>query len=74
MTRRLSHLPCAFLSSAAHDCIRLARYGAGFDSIYLHTHEKMTENIALYSRIGYAEYDGRRQDGFSLVYMRKPLT
>ena len=46
---------------------------AGFDSIYLYTHEKMTENIALYSRIGYEEYDRRRQDGFSLVYMRKPL-
>ena len=30
---------------------------AGFDSIYLYTHEKMTENLALYSRIGYVEYD-----------------
>lgn len=46
---------------------------AGFDSIYLYTHEKMTENIALYSRIGYEEYDRRRKDGFSLIYMRKPL-
>jgi GNAT superfamily N-acetyltransferase len=26
---------------------------AGFDSIYLYTHEKMTENLAIYSRIGY---------------------
>ena len=46
---------------------------AGFDSIYLYTHEKMTENISLYSRIGYEEYDRRPQEGFSLVYMRKPL-
>jgi ribosomal protein S18 acetylase RimI-like enzyme len=46
---------------------------AGFDSIYLYTHEKMTENIALYSRYGYKEYDRRPQEGFSLVYMRKPL-
>jgi ribosomal protein S18 acetylase RimI-like enzyme len=46
---------------------------AGFDSIYLYTHERMTENIALYSRIGYEEYDRRDQGGFSLVYMRKPL-
>jgi ribosomal protein S18 acetylase RimI-like enzyme len=46
---------------------------AGFHSIYLYTHEKMTENIGLYSRIGYDEYDRRRQDGFSLVYMRKSL-
>jgi ribosomal protein S18 acetylase RimI-like enzyme len=44
---------------------------AGFDSIYLYTHEKMTENIALYSKIGYVEYDRRSQGGFSLVYMRK---
>jgi ribosomal protein S18 acetylase RimI-like enzyme len=46
---------------------------AGFDSIYLYTHEKMTENIALYTRIGYVEYDRRSQGDFSLVYMRKQL-
>jgi ribosomal protein S18 acetylase RimI-like enzyme len=46
---------------------------AGFDSIYLYTHEKMTENLALYSRIGYVEYDRRSQGDFSLVYMRKYL-
>ena len=47
---------------------------AGFDSIYLYTHEKMTENLALYARIGYVEYDRRSQGDFSIVYMRKPLT
>jgi ribosomal protein S18 acetylase RimI-like enzyme len=46
---------------------------AGFGSVYLYTHEKMTENLALYSKIGYAEYDRRPQEGFSLVYMRKLL-
>jgi ribosomal protein S18 acetylase RimI-like enzyme len=46
---------------------------AGFDSIYLYTHEMMTENIALYSKIGYEEYDRRSQGEFSLVYMRKSL-
>lgn len=44
---------------------------AGFDSIYLYTHEKMTENRALYSKIGYVEYERRSQGEFSLVYMRK---
>jgi ribosomal protein S18 acetylase RimI-like enzyme len=44
---------------------------AGFDSIYLYTHEKMTENLALYSRIGYIEYERRSQGDFSLVFMRK---
>jgi ribosomal protein S18 acetylase RimI-like enzyme len=46
---------------------------AGFDSIHLDTHEKMTENLAIYSRIGYVEYDRRSQGEFSLVYMRKHL-
>jgi ribosomal protein S18 acetylase RimI-like enzyme len=46
---------------------------SGFDTVHLYTHEKMTENITLYSRIGYVEYDRRSQGDFSLVYMRKPL-
>ena len=46
---------------------------AGFDSIYLYTHEQMTENLALYSRSGYVEYDRRSQGDFSLVFMRKIL-
>jgi ribosomal protein S18 acetylase RimI-like enzyme len=45
----------------------------GFDSIYLYTHETMTENQALYARIGYAEYDRRPQGEDWLVYLRKPL-
>jgi len=46
---------------------------AGFDSIYLYTHEKMTENIALYSCIGYAEYDRREHGEARIVYLRKNL-
>lgn len=46
---------------------------AGFDSIYLYTHEKMTENRALYAKIGYAEYDRRVESGLARVYMRKKL-
>jgi ribosomal protein S18 acetylase RimI-like enzyme len=46
---------------------------AGFDSIYLYTHERMTENLALYSKIGYVEYERRSQGAFSLVYLRKRL-
>ena len=45
----------------------------GFDSIWLLTHELMAENLALYARIGYAEYDRRSYGGGSLVYLRKPL-
>jgi hypothetical protein len=39
----------------------------------MYMHEQMTENLALYSRIGYAEYRRDAQDGFTLVYMRKRL-
>jgi ribosomal protein S18 acetylase RimI-like enzyme len=47
---------------------------AGFDSIYLYTHELMTENQALYARIGFAEYDRRPVEfGGRIVLMRKPL-
>jgi GNAT superfamily N-acetyltransferase len=45
----------------------------GFDSIYLYTHEKMTENQALYKIIGYIEYDRRFEAGLARVYMRKQL-
>ena len=46
---------------------------AGFDSIRLYTHERMTENLALYARIGYVEYDRRLHGEARLVYMRKAL-
>jgi len=46
---------------------------AGFDSIYLYTHEKMTENQVLYAKIGYVEYDRRTEAGLARVYMRKRL-
>jgi ribosomal protein S18 acetylase RimI-like enzyme len=46
---------------------------AGFDSIRLYTHETMAENLDLYRRIGYVEYDRRDVGAGSLVYMRKPL-
>jgi ribosomal protein S18 acetylase RimI-like enzyme len=46
---------------------------AGFDFIHLYTPEKMTENVALYSRIEYLEYDRRSQRDFSLIFMRKHL-
>jgi ribosomal protein S18 acetylase RimI-like enzyme len=46
---------------------------AGFDSIYLYTHEKMAENLDLYRRIGYVEYDRRPVHLGEVVYLRKPL-
>ena len=50
-----------------------AARGAGFDSIYLYTHELMTENQALYRRLGYEEYERRMHGDARLVYLRKEL-
>jgi ribosomal protein S18 acetylase RimI-like enzyme len=46
---------------------------AGYDSIKLYTNEAMTENIALYTRLGYAETHRVVEAGLRRVYMRKPL-
>ena len=67
-SRRRTGLGRALLQFAEAEARR-----AGFDAIHLYTHEQMTENLALYSRIGYVEYDRRSQGAFSLVYMRKQL-
>jgi ribosomal protein S18 acetylase RimI-like enzyme len=45
----------------------------GFAAIELYTHELMTENIALYGRLGYAEFARRTEKGYARVYMRKDL-
>jgi ribosomal protein S18 acetylase RimI-like enzyme len=45
----------------------------GFASIYLYTHEKMTENQALYAKLGYVEYDRRLENGLARVYMKKQV-
>ena len=67
-SRRRTGLGRALLQFAEVEARR-----AGFDAIHLYTHEQMTENLALYSRIGYLEYDRRSQGAFSLVYMSKQL-
>ena len=46
----------------------------GFDSIYLATHELMTENRALYGKIGYVQFDRRVVNGFPRVLFRKRLS
>jgi GNAT superfamily N-acetyltransferase len=45
----------------------------GFGSLYLYTHELMTENRRLYSKIGYVEYDRRVEHGLARVFMHKSL-
>jgi GNAT superfamily N-acetyltransferase len=38
------------------------------------THEVMTENHAIYARLGYVEIERRVEDGYRRIYMEKPLT
>jgi ribosomal protein S18 acetylase RimI-like enzyme len=45
----------------------------GLDEIRLYTNAAMTENLALYQRRGYVETHRAVADGFSRVYLAKPL-
>ena len=62
--------------SSACSCSRAPEAEArrfGHDNVYLYTNELMAENIALYARSGYAEYERRQEQGFRRVFMRKSL-
>ena len=58
----------ALIEHAEREALRL-----GLREIRLYTHEKMTENIALYKRIGFVETGRRREAGYDRVFMSKPL-
>jgi ribosomal protein S18 acetylase RimI-like enzyme len=45
----------------------------GRHEIRLYTHLTMTENIALYRRLGFVETHRGEQAGYSRVFMRKPI-
>lgn len=45
----------------------------GLNSVHLYTNEKMTENLSIYPKLGYAEVDRRSEDGFNRVYFEKTL-
>lgn len=47
---------------------------AGYRAVRLYTHEKMTENIALYTRIGYVETHRAEEIGLKRVFMTKQLS
>jgi len=50
-----------------------AAIALGYRSIRLYTNEAMTENISLYSRVGYVETHRAEEKGLRRVYMSKPL-
>jgi ribosomal protein S18 acetylase RimI-like enzyme len=45
----------------------------GFTRMALVTHEAMTENQAIYARLGYTEVNRRAENGYRRIYMEKPL-
>ena len=45
----------------------------GYGRIELYTNAKMHENLTLYPRLGYSEFDRRKEDGFDRVYFSKSL-
>src|SRR5215472_4912929 len=46
----------------------------GLTRMALVTHEAMTENQAIYARLGYVETEHRTEDGYRRISMEKPLT
>ncbi|HEX9491071.1 MAG TPA: GNAT family N-acetyltransferase [Stellaceae bacterium] len=45
----------------------------GYDETRIHMHLTMTRSIALYRRLGYAEYGRSEVDGYYRVHLRKRL-
>lgn len=45
----------------------------GYPEIRLYTHETMTENIAMYPRLGYEKSHRVTEKGYARVYMRKQI-
>ena len=59
----------ALMEFAEHEAAR-----QGLNRMALVTHEVMTENQAIYARLGYVEIERRTEDGYRRIYMEKPLT
>ena len=47
--------------------------GHGLGRVLMSTHEVMTENQAIYTRLGYTEIERRAEDGYRRIYMEKRL-
>ncbi|WP_104205248.1 GNAT family N-acetyltransferase [Billgrantia saliphila] len=46
---------------------------AGYEAVELYTNEAMTENLAMYLKMGYVEVGRRREAGFNRVFFRKQI-
>jgi ribosomal protein S18 acetylase RimI-like enzyme len=59
----------ALMAFAEQEAARL-----GLGRMALVTHEVMTENQAIYARLGYIEVERRAEDGFRRIHLEKRLT
>ena len=62
---------------AGADLVRFAESEAcrlGYGCLSLYTHQRMTENISWYRRLGYREAARRTEHGFARVYLCKNLS
>jgi GNAT superfamily N-acetyltransferase len=58
----------ALLNFAEQEAVR-----RGYREITLYTHEKMSENLAMYPALGWEETGRREQNGYQRVFFRKSL-
>jgi GNAT superfamily N-acetyltransferase len=45
----------------------------GLNAVELYTNEAMSENLAMYPKLGYVETERKEQDGYKRVFFRKSL-
>jgi galactokinase len=62
------------LGRALLDFAELEAARRGLGELRLYTNLAMTENIAMYGRLGWQEYDRATEGPYSRVYFRKPVT
>lgn len=46
----------------------------GLNAVHLYTNEMMTDNLSIYSKLGYRKVARREEEGFKRVYFEKNLT
>ena len=62
------------LGRALMDFAEREAVNRGLHRMALVTHEAMTENQAIYARLGYVEIERRTEDGYRRIYLEKRLS
>ena len=61
------------IGRALLECAESEARRRGYQSLYLCTNVKMTENQVLYPQIGYVEYERKFDQGYERIFYRKQL-